>query len=286
MSNISFNLSEKIDQQTVDALSIVKEVADSLHIPFFIVGASARDLILKHCYGREPPRMTRDIDLGVELKNWAQFNQLTKSLMETGRITSTAERHRFRFNSILIDIVPFGSITDENKRISWPPEHEIFMSMLGFKDAFEYSIIVRLSSDPLLDIRLPTLPGLALMKIISWKDAYPERKKDAEDLMLIMHSYEEAGNFERLYREEHELLEEENFDTRLASIRLLGKDMGKISHPDTLHAVRKILDDETRERSQYRLVTDMIRGLPMSDDYFDEILLQVEKLREGIIEVV
>jgi len=250
MSNISFNLSGKIDQQTVDALSTVKEVVDSLHTPFFIVGASARDFILKHCYGIEPPRMTRDIDLGVELGSWAQFNQLTESLMATGKVTSSSERHRFRFDSVLIDIVPFGSITDENKRISWPPEHEIFMSMLGFKDAFEYSIIVRLSSDPLLDIKLPTLPGLALMKIISWKEAYPERKKDAEDLMFIMHKYEEAGNLERLYREEHDLLEEESFDTRLASIKLLGKDMGKISHSDTLQTVRTILDDETQERSQ------------------------------------
>ena len=67
MSNILFDLSGKIDQQTVAALSAVKGIADSQGIPFFVVGASARDLILKHCYGIEPPRMTADIDLGVEV---------------------------------------------------------------------------------------------------------------------------------------------------------------------------------------------------------------------------
>jgi hypothetical protein len=42
MSNISFDLSGKIEQQTVEALGIVKGVADTLITPFFVVGATAR----------------------------------------------------------------------------------------------------------------------------------------------------------------------------------------------------------------------------------------------------
>ena len=230
--------------------------------------------------------MTRDIDLGVEVASWEQFKQLKVSLIATEKFLPTQEHQRLSFDSVLIDIVPFGRITDENKRISWPPEHEIFMSMVGFKEAYEYSITVRLSSVPELDIKLPTLPGLALMKIISWKEKYPERKKDAEDLLLIMQKYEEAGNFERLYDEEQDLLQEENFDTRHASIRLLGRDMARIADPDTFGTVRTILDGETGEQSQYRLVTDMIRGSLMFEEHFDEILLQVEKLRKGIEEAI
>jgi predicted nucleotidyltransferase len=97
MSNILFNLSGKIDQQTIAALSLVKEVADSLSIPFFVVGASARDIILKHCYGIEPPRITRDIDLGVEVAGWEQFNQLRESLLSMGKFSSTSQRHRLQF---------------------------------------------------------------------------------------------------------------------------------------------------------------------------------------------
>ena len=43
MSSISFDLWGKIDQPTVNALSLLKRVADALGIPFFVVGASARD---------------------------------------------------------------------------------------------------------------------------------------------------------------------------------------------------------------------------------------------------
>lgn len=285
MSNILFDLSGKIDQQTIAALSTLKGVADSLGIPFFVVGASARDFILKHCYGIESPRMTRDIDLGVEVDSWDKFNMLTAALKATGMFSpDPRKQYRLHFDSVQIDIVPFGSITDRSRRIAWPPEHEIFMSMVGFKEAYEYSISVRLSADSALDVKLPTLPGLALMKIISWDEKYPERTKDAEDLLLIMHKYEEAGNFDRLYDKEQDLLQEEIFDTRLASIRLLGRDMAKIADTDTLNIVRSILDHETGEQSQYRLVTDMVRGALGYNDRFDEILLQVEKLKQGLSE--
>jgi predicted nucleotidyltransferase len=285
MNKILFNLSGKIEKPIVDALYILKKVADSLSIPFFVVGASARDLILKHCYGIEPPRKTEDIDLGVEVANWEQFRKLAESLVATGQFSPTSEKQRFRCGTILIDILPFGSITDEDKKISWPPEHEIFMSMVGFKEAYEYSITVRLGSDPVLDIKLSTLPGLVIMKIISWNEKYPERKRDAEDLLLIMNKYEEAGNSERLYGEELPILQEEGFDARMAGIRLLGRDMAKLSDPETLRIIKSILDAETGDLSQYKLVPDMMRGTNMSEAKFDEILFRLEKLRQGIVEV-
>lgn len=284
MSNISFDLSGKIDRQTVEALSAIKKAADSLNIRFFVIGATARDIILKHCYGIEPPRMTRDVDLGVEVADWDEFTRLTRSLIGTGKFSPANEKQRFLFGSLRIDIVPFGSITDENMRISWPPEHEIFVSMVGFEEAYEYSIKVRLGSDPELDIKLPTLPGLAILKIISWKDGYPERRRDAEDLLFIMRKYADSGNTERLYGEEQDLLQEEGFDTAQAGTRLLGRDMARIANPDTHSAVSSILANETGEQSQYRLVTDMVRGTSNIGDNFDRVLLLVEKLKQGVVE--
>jgi predicted nucleotidyltransferase len=284
MTNILFNLSGKIEKPTVDTLYLLKGIADSFGIPFFVVGAFARDLILKHRYGIEPRRMTTDIDLGVEVASWEQFKKLKESLIATGQFSLTSEKQRLHCGTILIDILPFGPITDEDKKISWPPEHEIIMSMVGFEEAYEYSITVRLSSDPELDIKLASLPGLAIMKLISWKEKYPDRKRDAEDLLLIMNKYEEAGNSERLYGEELPLLLEEGFDTQMAGTRLLGRDMAKISDPKTFLIIKGILDTETEEMSRYKLVTDMIRETGISDTRFDETLVQLMKLRQGFAE--
>jgi predicted nucleotidyltransferase len=52
-------------------------------------------------------------------------------------------------------------------------------------------------------------PGLAIIKLISWKDKYMDRKRDAEDLLLVMKKHEEARNSERLYEEDLPLLQEE-----------------------------------------------------------------------------
>jgi predicted nucleotidyltransferase len=284
MTSILFNLSGKIEKPIVDALYLLKRIADSLGIPFFIVGAFSRDLILKHGYGIEPRRKTGDIDLGVEVANWKQFEKLKESLISTGQFSPTSDKQRLRCGTILIDILPFGPITDKDKKISWPPEHEIIMSLVGFEEAYEYSITFRLSSDPELDIKLASLPGLAIMKLISWNEKYPNRKRDAEDLLFIMNKYEEAGNTERLYEEDLPLLQEENFDTKLAGTRLLGRDMAKISNLRTVQIVKGILDAETVELSQYKLVTDMISEAGMAETRFDEILLQLEKLKQGIVE--
>ena len=129
------------------------------------------------------------------------------------------------------------------------------------------------------------MPGLAIMKLISWKEKYPDRKRDAEDVLFIMQKYEEAGNLDRLYEEELDLLEDEGFDTRLAGIRLLGRDMANISDPKTLLVIKGILDAETEEMSQYKLVSDMMRETGMSDIRFDEILAQLTKLRQGFVEI-
>ncbi len=283
MSNILFDLSGKIDQPTVAALTALKKIADSLEIPFFVVGATARDFLLRHCYGIESPRMTRDIDLGVEVASWEQFGKLAKALTASGEfVPDSRQQQRFHYDYVLIDIVPFGNITDETRRISWPPEHEIFMNMMGFREAYQYSVTVRISAEPEVDIKLPTLPGLALMKLISWDEKYPERKKDAEDLLLIMQKYEEAGNFERLYSSEQGILQEENFDATLAGIRLLGHDMAKIADPETLTAVRKILDTETGKEPQHRLIIHMLGGVASFNNRFDEVLLFLEKLKKGL----
>jgi len=284
MTSILFDLSGKIEKPIVDALYLLKRIADSLGIPFFIIGAFSRDLILKHGYGIEPRRKTGDIDLGVEVANWKQFDKLKESLISTGQFSPTSDKQRLRCGTILIDILPFGPITDRDKKISWPPEHEIIMSLVGFEEAYQYSITFRLSSDPELDIKLASLPGLAIMKLISWNEKYPNRKRDAEDLLFTMNKYEEAGNTERLYEEELSLLQEENFDTKLAGTRLLGRDMARISNLRTVQIVKGILDAETEKLSQYKLATDMIREAGMAETEFDEILLQLEKLKQGIVE--
>jgi hypothetical protein len=51
MTNTSLDISGKIDEETVRALARVMAAADSMGISFFIIGALARDILLKLYYG-------------------------------------------------------------------------------------------------------------------------------------------------------------------------------------------------------------------------------------------
>jgi predicted nucleotidyltransferase len=279
MKNILIDISEKLDSSYIAAIKEIKKVADSLKISFFIVGALARDIIMEYFYEIKAPRMTMDIDLGVRVTSWKQFNELINTLELSGEFKKLKEKHRVLYNDILIDIVPFGGISGKNERISWPPENEVVMSVMGFNEVYNYSTLVRLQNNPTLEVKISTLPGLAILKLFAWKDNFPNRSKDAEDLLFIMKNYENAGIFDKLYESELQLLESEDFDNQIAGIVLLGKEMSNICTNQTIEYLKKIIDEETSENSDYNLITDM---LLLKRDNFSRILYLLKKLKDGI----
>jgi predicted nucleotidyltransferase len=58
MTNISHNLAGKIDETTVAILFEIDTIARYLSLPFFIVGAAARDILLQHAYDIHVMRAT------------------------------------------------------------------------------------------------------------------------------------------------------------------------------------------------------------------------------------
>ena len=67
----------------------------------------------------------------------------------------------------------------------------------------------------------------------------------------------------------------------MASIRILGQDMAKISSAKTLNEIIQILDKETKENSDFNLVKNI-----MEQRYnFDDVLAHLEKLKQGLEEI-
>jgi predicted nucleotidyltransferase len=281
------DLSGKIEKVRLLAFEKVTKVADSLGVPFFIVGAAARDLILIDGHNIPTIRATLDIDFGVQVPSWDQYLKLKKGLVETGEFTETEDPQRMMFQSSLrIDLIPFGPIADKTHTIKWPPEQEIVMSILGFEEAFRHSQTVRLSSNPKLDIKIVTLSGLAAMKIISWKDRYPERDRDASDLALIIRNYTDAGNVERIFDEALDLVDSEDFDSVAVGARLLGRDIAVVLSTDAKAVILKILNNETGRQDRYRLIEDMTRSDVLISDDFEDVLRWLEEVKTGILEGV
>ncbi|MGB8960159.1 MAG: hypothetical protein WCC00_14215 [Candidatus Aminicenantales bacterium] len=283
MTSTSLDISGKIDEGTKDALIRIKAAADSLNVPFFIIGATARDIFLKHIYGLAEHRLTLDMDFGVSLSRWEDFFALKKILIEEYEFESQGEIQRLRRGKMLIDIVPFGAISGSDRKLLWPPDESRQMTTLGFDETLAASPLVRVSTSPDVAVKVCSLAGLVILKLISWQERYPERPDDADDILEIMEKYELAIGIDRLYCEARDVLTEEGFDNQMAAIRVLGQDMVGIAGPSTGRLVRSILDEETKEDSQFKLAVDMARGKMMLDVDIDlrNIIFKVSKLRQG-----
>lgn len=279
------NISGKIESIRLAALEGIANIADSEDIPFFIVGATARDLILAKGHNIRPFRATLDIDIGVRVPDWSQYKKLKEGLVGTGEFKEAKEFQRLIFHDRLdVDLIPFGPIADKMGNIKWPPDEEIVMHIIGFEEAFANSQILRLRDDPILEINVVTLAGLAVMKIISWKDGYPNRRKDASDLALIMGNYTDAGNAERFFNEHSDLVDSEDFDYVNAGARLLGRDIATILSADLKERVLEILDKETGMQKRHKLVEDMLISKTLVAVDFDGLLDLLEELKKGILE--
>jgi len=284
MTKNLLDLSGKIDGFKVVLFETVAKVTESLSMPFFVVGATARDIILYEGYNIQMGRATEDIDLAVQVLNWSSYEQLKAGLVTTGKFgLDKKQAQRLLYEEWFpIDVIPFGAIAGTDDCLSWPPAHDTIMSTLGFEEAYNNSITVRMRTNPVLDIKFVSLSGLALLKIISWNDNKLRSHKDAHDLLLLMRTYLDAGNEERLLNEEIDLIGKD-FDYIRASSRLLGRDIATILNPVIKETIVKILDKETEEQNHYRLVEDMMdRGAESND--FEEALQLLEDLKAGMLD--
>lgn len=276
MNRMLCDLSGMIEPSLIRALLEIKKITDGLKIDFFVIGATARDIIMQLLYKVKAPRMTKDIDIAVCVANWEEYKALTDALLATGEFLKGTLIQRYNFKGTFIDIIPFGDISGRDNTIRWPPDHGTIMCTVGFMDVYNNSITFRLSSEPVLEIKLASIPGLAIMKLLAWNDD-PTRQKDAEDLLFFMRNYQYAGIEDRLYENEISLLLEEEFENERAGIRLLGRDMARISNSDTAKALMDIFVSETGEDSRSKLVSQMTSN----SDRFDANMLLLEKLKQG-----
>jgi predicted nucleotidyltransferase len=115
------------------------------------------------------------------------------------------------------------------------------MNVAAFTDVFASSIVIEV--EPGLSIPVPSLAGLVILKLFAWLDR--RDAKDVQDIRRLLETYTDAGNLDRLYDEKANELELLGFDTVLAGAYLLGEDAQRISDPQLLTNLRKVLHRET-----------------------------------------
>ena len=220
-----YKLKKPINKAFEAVIKIIIDVTEALNIPIFIAGATARDLVLHHVFERNIGRKTYDIDTAILISNWDEYATIRKELIKEGLLeTNSPHRLIHTETGLPVDIIPFGDISGTNDDIEWPPEHTIRMSVAGFVEAYNHALNIEI--EPNYTVKVSSLAGLALLKLIAWGERHHENNKDAHDFLTILKEYSNV-ELDRLYEDyvPGELLE---FNPERLGAFLLGYDIGML----------------------------------------------------------
>lgn len=258
-----------IDQFLLEILQHAHQAATEQSIEYFVGGALARDILLHHVFGGAIERATLDVDIGVYLRNWDEFQRLRKRLMQTGRFFAVeGSPHRLHFakpGGVPLDLIPFGAVADDEQHIAWPPHRDVVLNVAGFEEAQQFAVLVDLGGG--LCARVCSLPCLAVLKLLAWKDRHTASRKDAADFLLIAQRYAEAGNEDRLYEAEVDVLAKAEYDMELAGAMLLGKDAATTCCSATTQQVKGILADA---KLRQLMIDQLLRSKAMAEPQLGE----------------
>jgi predicted nucleotidyltransferase len=243
-----FDGSQKAELHPVAmVLREVKHQADLAGVQIMVVGATARDILIRQVIGSPPERATADIDVAVAVSSWAEVHNLTQAMQSAG------VAHKFRVQGTEVDIIPFGEIESDERTITWSNEH--LMDVFGFREAWADTVSVRLPFET--EVAVASLPAQSLLKILAWRDRRSNDTRDAIDLRSILRSYHEGPYLEELYEGFGNLLEKNDFVPEYAGAERMGQEARQLIAASDRGVVLDVLRDV---RLVERLSEDM-RGM-------------------------
>ena len=258
---MSYNISSKNFSNPL-LKELLKELSNyfiSIDSEYYVIGATARDIILSGIYNQTPGRKTYDLDIAIAIPDWNKFDEISQGIENIdGFQKSTKQKQRFIYQKIyMLDVVPFGEIAKEDNNIYWPPEETHAMSVIGFSEIARQTL--KIEVDNSFTIYVATLPGIFILKLVAWRDRKLETNKDADDIAFIISNYLEINEL-RAATENYDIYEVDGFSTFISGGTLLGRDAREIlkTNPEILTEFIGILRAELDKNDESLLINQIM----------------------------
>jgi len=237
-------------------------------ISFFVIGATARDIIME-LHDEQSGRLTYDLDIAITINDWSQWDKVETEIVSLPNFKKDSKQQQrfFYKDSFALDIVPFGAIMKQGSKIFWPPDESFAMSVLGF-DAVEDASL-KINVDEEIEISIASLCGIFILKVFAWKDRHRENNKDADDIGFILSNYLEIHRdasleyYDIVYPEDHTVLTGGGSMLGIHATELLS------DYPDVKIVVREILLSEIAKKEESVLINQIVETHRMIN--YDEI---------------
>ncbi|NBC83936.1 MAG: hypothetical protein GVY19_11245 [Bacteroidetes bacterium] len=220
MSTLKSNFDNTIRNKFGDALNNLETAFQDFDIDYYLIGAFVREVWTDHIKTLPDKWATRDIDFAIYINEHEQFDNLKLHLVKKYKFKEHKEPYRLLTpDNNIVDLIPFGGI-EQNGEVLIKGHNVVALSVFGTQEVTEKAEVI------VDNFKVITLPGLAVLKLISWHET-DDRAKDIEDFYYILQNYADIAT-DDLYLEEHLHLLEEYDEVRFSGARLPGKEMLKI----------------------------------------------------------
>jgi len=250
--------SEKIDNPFL--IELLKKLTDcfgKIGLPFYIIGATARDIIMRQLTDTISTRRTRDLDIAIAIPDWNKFEEVSKALIATGFEKHKHQHQRFYLDGFELDVVPYGGVSKEDDNIYWPPDANIAMSVKGFNEVLKDAITVSVGGE--FDIKIVSLHGLFLLKFNAWLDRNLQTGKDAEDMCFILNNFYHA-NVDREFSSEkyYKVFDRDDFDIFLVGGIWIAFDLVQLLSAEQLDYYGYVIKQEISKGEASILINQII----------------------------
>jgi predicted nucleotidyltransferase len=265
-----------------ELLAVLTSYFNSIESEYYIIGATARDIVLTVIHEQDAKRSTIDLDIAIAIPDWEDFRTIEKGLCQIEGFEKLKNQwQRFIYkDSYFLDIVPFDGVAKEDKNIYCPPGEEIAMSVAGFTEVTQDALEVAIDNE--FSVKVVQLPGIFLLKLNAFKDRHLKNNKDADDMAYIISCYLDV-NQDRAIENHYDIYEAENFTTFIAGATLLGRDTERMlsKSPQTLETFIVILQTEMDAEEESMLINQMLETHGTLK--YEEVLAALQSLLNQLI---
>lgn len=228
-------------------------------IDYYLVGAVSRDVWLSGIHNIAPKRTTGDVDFAIFINEKGVYEKLKAYLI---REEGFRDYHENAFvliwkNGTEVDLLPFGAIEDENRKVTVQGTGYTSVHVDGFKEVYEQELPqVALGSH---HFKFCSLPGIVLLKLIAWDDRPEKRRDDILDISHILSYFFDIYQ-EIIWEKHNDLFDEEDKSLSMIAVRVMGREIKKIAVRNEIlfQRVLNILEQNTKDPADSHMAAIMV----------------------------
>jgi predicted nucleotidyltransferase len=254
-------------------------------IDFYLIGAVSRDVWMAGINNIKPRRTTGDIDFAVYINDKGVYEALKEYLI-TQEGFSSYQQNAFVLiykDGTEVDLLPFGAIEDENRRVTVQGTGYTSVHVDGFHEVYENSL-------PEVEIdghkfKFCSLPGIVLLKMIAWEDRPEVRSGDIVDISDVLNHYFDMHSDE-IYEKHSDIFTAEGAEnatlTELAA-KVMGREIKAIAQRDEklLERIANMLGVNTTDAATSKMAEIMVQYF---NNTIEENLRLLQYLKTGFDE--